>query len=116
MPDFSGYYALAQKSREGSVIGRQLNFYGGLRWRFEEHILNERGRIDRIALVRTEKDLTRRNDHAWSMEDRSTKACPWRHNLTAAVVAFRTAKALKSNPESRSKIDTFCWQNSTLFN
>jgi len=32
------------------------------------------------------------------------------------VVAFRTAKALKSNPASRSKIDTFCWQNSTLFN
>jgi hypothetical protein len=69
--DCSGYYALARKSNDGSVIGRQLDFYGGLRWWFEEHILNDRSCIDRIALVRTEKDLTRCNDHTWSMEDRS---------------------------------------------
>jgi len=48
-----------------------MDFYAGLRWRFEEHILNDRGRIDRIALVRTEKDLTRCNDHTWSMKDRN---------------------------------------------
>jgi hypothetical protein len=37
-------------------------------------------------------------------------------NLTAAVVSFRTANALKSKPARRFKIDTFRWQNSTLFN
>ena len=69
--DCSGYYALARKSNDGPVIGRQMDFYAGLRWRFEEHILNDRCRINRIALVRTEKDLTRCNDHTWSMKDRN---------------------------------------------
>jgi hypothetical protein len=37
-------------------------------------------------------------------------------NLTAAVVSFRTANTLKSNPARRFKIDTFRWENSMLFN
>ncbi len=115
MLDRSGYYALARKSNEGVDIDRQLNFFGGLRWRFEEHIPEPRRRIDRIAIVRTEKDLTLRDDHTWSVEERNTFSCPWHHNLTAAVVSFRTAKALKSNPASRYEIDTFRWHNSTPF-
>ncbi len=33
-------------------------------------------------------------------EEYNTYACPWHHNLTAAIVSFRTAKALKRNPGS----------------
>ncbi|MCB1328747.1 MAG: hypothetical protein KDK28_04485, partial [Maritimibacter sp.] len=37
---------------------------------------------------------------------------PWHHNLTAAIVSFRTAKALKTNPGSTYDIKTFRWRNS----
>ncbi len=113
--DRSGYYALARSSAENGPKERQLDFYGGLRWRFEEHIPEARRRIDRIALVRTRDDISLRPDHTWTDEELNTYACPWHNNLTAAVVSFRTAKALRTNPASRYEIDTFRWYNSTEF-
>ena len=115
MLDRSGYYALARKTPDGTAIDRQLDFFGGLRWRFEEHIPQDRRRIDRIALVRCEKGLTLRDDHTWSIEEHNTYACPWHHNITAAVCSFRTAKALKTNPGSTFEIDSFKWHNSAAF-
>jgi len=112
--DRSGYYALARQ-RDDGLKDRQLEFYGGLRWRFEEHIDESRCRIDRIALVRTRKDIALRPDHTWSEEELNTYSCPWHHNLTAAIVSFRTAKALRVNPASRFDIDTFRWHNSAPF-
>ena len=112
--DKSGYYALARDAEDGPK-DRQLDFYGGLRWRFEEHIDEGRRRIDRIALVRTRPDIEFRADHTWSDEELNTYSCPWHHNLTAAIVSFRTAKALRVNPASRFDIDTFRWHNSVAF-
>ena len=37
-------------------------------------------------------------NHRFNDEEYNTYACPWHHNLTAAIVSFRTAKALKRNP------------------
>ena len=37
---------------------RQLDFFGGLRWRFEEHVPPARRRIDRIALFKAKPGLT----------------------------------------------------------
>jgi len=34
--DKSGYYALARKAKDDHYEERQLDFFGGLRWRFEE--------------------------------------------------------------------------------
>lgn len=115
MLDKSGYYALARTAKDGTTLERQLNFYGGLRWRFEDHIPEERRRIDRIALARTTPGLTLNEDHTWSIPEYNTYACPWHHNLTAAIVSFRAAKALTTNPASRHAIDTFRWHNSTAF-
>ncbi len=112
--DKSGYYALARHDEDGPK-DRQLDFHGGLRWRFEEHIEEIRRRIDRISIVRTQKGLRFRDDHSWSDEELNTYSCPWHHNLTAAVVSFRTAKALRSNPASRFDISTFRWHNSVPF-
>lgn len=112
--DRSGYYALACHDEDGPK-DRQLDFHGGLRWRFEEHIDEVRRRIDRISIVRTRKGLRFRDDHRWSDEELNTYSCPWHHNLTAAVVSFRTAKALRSNPASRFDISTFRWHNSVPF-
>lgn len=116
MFDRTGYFALGRK--QPVVDGyeeRQLDFHGGLRWRFEEHIPADRRRIDRIALFRAEKGLRVTGDHRFNAEEYNTYSCPWHHNLTCAVASFRVAKALARNPISRDRIDSFLWHNSTAF-
>ncbi|WP_090848499.1 glycosyltransferase family 2 protein [Paracoccus alkenifer] len=115
MFDRTGYYALGRPDRQGGFRERQLDFYGGLRWRFEEHLPPDRRRIDRIALFRTEKTLRLLPDHRLSVEEYNTYACPWHNNLTAAVASFRVAKALARNPGSREHIRDFTWRNSVPF-
>ncbi len=115
--DKSGYYALARNdpANHNYPKERQLDFFGGLRWRFEEHIPSARRKIDRISIFRAKKGLRLRPDHTFSDEEYNTYACPWHHNLTAALCSFRTAKALKSNPGSTFDIPTFRWHNSIPF-
>ncbi len=113
--DKSGYYALARNGPDGHPRERQLDFFGGLRWRFEEHIPPSRRKIDRIALFRAKKGLRLRDNHTFNDEEYNTYACPWHNNITAAIVSFRTAKALKSNAGSTFDIPTFKWHNSTGF-
>ncbi len=115
MLDRTGYYALTRTDENGTPSARQLDVYGGLKWRFEEHIPEHRRRIDRIALVRTAPGLKLRADHTWSDAELNTYACPWHNNLTAAIASFRTAKALRTNPSSRDVIHSFAWHNSTRF-
>jgi hypothetical protein len=112
--DQSGYYALARHDGP-EPKDRQLDFFGGLRWRFEEHIEEHRRRIDRISIVRTKPGIQLRPDHTWTDEELNTYSCPWHHNLTASIVSFRTAKALRINPASRFEISTFRWHNSVPF-
>ncbi|WP_372887302.1 hypothetical protein [Shimia sp.] len=115
--DRSGYYALAREDAQNNHApkDRQLDFYGGLRWRFEEHVPYERRKIDRIALFRAKPGLRLRPDFTFDDEEYNTYSCKWHHNLTAAVCSFRTAKALKRNPGSRDAIATFGWHNSVPF-
>ncbi|MCU0827737.1 MAG: hypothetical protein MUE52_10110 [Tabrizicola sp.] len=116
--DRSGYYALARKdpARDWQPKDRQMDFFGGLRWRFEEHVPWHRRRIDRISLFRAKPGLRLQPDYTLTDEEMNTYACPWHHNLTAAVCSFRTAKALRTNPGSRHAIQTFRWRNSVPFN
>ena len=113
--DRTGYFALARNGENGPKE-RQLDFFGGLRWRFEEHIPKARRRIDRIALFQVKPGLTFRPDHTFDDEEYNTYACPWHHNLTATICSFRTAKALKLNPGSTYDIESFWWHNSVKFN
>lgn len=115
--DRTGYFALARPdpARDGAPKDRQLDFHGGLRWRFEEHVPADRRRIDRVSLFRARPGLELRPDHTLSEEEMNTYACPWHHNLTAAVASFRAAKALRANPGSRDEIASFAWANSTPF-
>ena len=115
--DRSGYYALARPdpANHNHPKDRQLDFFGGLRWRYEEHVPAARRKIDRVALFRARPGLRIRADHTFSDEEYNTYACPWHHNITAAICSFRTAKALKSNPGSTYDIDTFKWHNSAPF-
>lgn len=113
--DRSGYYALARQAERGPWPERQLDFFGGLRWRFEEHVPETRRRIDRVGLFRAIPDLKLRENHTFNVEEYNTYACPWHHNITAAICSFRTAKALMSNPESMYAVPHFWWENSTKF-
>jgi len=115
--DKSGYYALARPdpANHNHPRERQLDFFGGLRWRYEEHVPAPRRKIDRIALFRAKAGLELRADHTFNDEEYNTFACPWHHNITAAICSFRTAKALKSNPGSTFDIHNFRWHNATPF-
>jgi hypothetical protein len=115
--DRSGYYALARTdpARNWEPMDRQMDFFGGLRWRFEEHIPWARRKIDRISLFRARQGLRMAPDFTLNDPEMNTYACQWHHNLTAAVCSFRTAKALRTNPGSRQAIQTFRWHNSARF-
>ncbi len=114
--DEAGYFALARWDAEAAApLDRQLDFFGGLRWRFEEHVPWERRRIDRIALFRARKGLTLLGDHTLSDPEMNTYACPWHHSMTACVASFRAAKALATNPGSRAAIRGFRWDGSIRF-
>lgn len=117
MFDRAGYYALARPDPDnhGHPKERQLDFFGGLRWRFEEHVPMLRRKIDRIALFRAKRGLVLRSDHTFNDEVYNTFACPWHHNLTCAIASFRVAKALKFNPGSTYDVRSFTWVNSARF-
>ena len=113
--DKSGYYALARPDHYNNPKERQLDFFGGLRWRFEEHVPKAKRKIDRISIFRAQKGLQLREDHTFNDEEYNTYSCPWHNNITAAVCSFRMAKALKSNAGSTFEIQKFRWHNSTQF-
>jgi len=115
--DKLGYYALARPdpANHNHPKTRQLDFFGGLRWRFEEHIPVAKRKIDRIALFLAKPGLKLRPDHSFNDEEYNTYSCEWHHNITSAICSFRTAKALKRNPGSTFDIDTFRWHNSCKF-
>ena len=115
--DKSGYYALARTdpANHDHPIDRQLDFFGGLRWRFEEHIPEIRRRIDRIALFRAKPGLRLLADHKFNDAEYNTYSCAWHHNITLAIASFRTAKALKTNAGSTFDIDSFKWHNTVKF-
>ena len=112
--DATGHYALARQTGT-DYADRQLDFFGGLRWRFEEHVPWTRRRIDRIGLFRARKGLELQADHTFNIPEFNTYACPWHNNLTAAICSFRCAKALKRNPGSRAAIHSFTWRGSERF-
>lgn len=115
--DRSGYYALGRPdpANHNHPKDRQLDFFGGLRWRLEEHVPPARRKIDRIALFRAKPGLQMRPDFTLSDEEYNTYTCPWHHNITTAVASFRTAKALRTNSGSKQGIHTFLWRNSVPF-
>lgn len=115
--DKSGYYALARKdeAKNWAPIERQLDFFGGLRWRFEEHMPWARRKIDRVSIFKAKKGLKLAANFTFNEPEMNTFACPWHNNITAAVCSFRTAKALRTNPGSRFDIQSFRWHNSIPF-
>lgn len=113
--DRAGYYALPRIGAEDEHLDRQMEFYGGLRWRFEEFIPPASRRIDRVALFKACEGLRLGPDHLFNIPEYNTYACPWHHSPTAAIASFRTAKALRHNPGSKRAITRFGWRRSAPF-
>jgi hypothetical protein len=112
--DASGYYALTCW-KDGAVMDRQLAIYGGLKWRFEEHLPHTKRRIDRVSLFQAQKGLHLDENQLFNIEEYNTYQCPWHNSVTVAVCSFRTAKYLKSNPGSTFDVDSFVWAKSEKF-
>ena len=76
--DRSGYCALARPdiNNHNHTKERQLDFFGGLRWRYEEQVPLARRKIDRIALFKSKEGLKLREDHTFNDEEYNTYACP----------------------------------------
>ncbi|MBL4749447.1 MAG: hypothetical protein JKX71_02480, partial [Amylibacter sp.] len=112
--DGAGYYAL-QRFVEGEAQDRQLDIYGGLKWRFEEHLPYEKRRLNRVSLFKPEAGLEMDAAGYFNNPEYNTFACPWHHNTTITICSFRTAKSLKTNPGSTFEIDSFVWSKSVKF-
>ena len=96
-------------------LERQVNIFGGLRWRFEEHVPWQKRRLDRVALFQAVRGLKFQPDFTFKLPKFNTISFPWHHNLTAAVGSFWAAKSLRRNPDSRNAISSFQWSGSEQF-
>ncbi len=113
--DRSGYFATSRQDQWGNNLDRQLDFFGGLRSRFEEFVPATRRKIDRVSIFKAKQGLKIGADHTFNDEEMNTFACPWHNSPTASIASFRTAKALKRNPSSTFEIESFYWHGSEEF-
>lgn len=112
--DGAGYYGL-QRYMGGQPLERQLDIFGGLKWRFEEHTPYERRHLNRISLLKARPNITMDENGHLSDPELNTYSCPWHHSTTATICSFRTAKSLKTNPGSMFEINDFMWSKSVKF-
>jgi len=112
--DSSGYYAM-DRFVDGVSQDRQIEVFGGLKWRYSEHIPWESQRIDRVPFFKAQNGLTIDNQLRLSEPEMNTYSCPWHHNVTCAIASLRTAKSLRRNPGSSAVIDNFMWGQSIPF-
>ena len=113
--DRFGYYAEIRQDAQNVPLERQVNIFGGLRWRFEEHVPWEKRRLDRVALFQAVRGLKFQPDLTFKLPKFNKISFPWHHNLTAAVGSFWAAKSLRRNPDSCNAISSFQWPGSEQF-
>lgn len=112
--DASGYYAM-NRFVDGVPQERQIEVFGGLKWRYSEHVPWDRQRIDRVPLFKAQAGLELDTHFRLSVPEMNTFSCPWHHNITCAIASYRTGKSLLRNPGSAAVIDSFMWGQSIPF-
>lgn len=112
--DTAGYYS-ADRYDGPERLERQIDIFGGLKWRYAEHIPWERQKINRTALFRAANGLRLEDNGLFNEPEYNTLSCPWHHSLTAGVASFRVAKSLIQNPGSTFDIETLVWDQSEKF-
>jgi hypothetical protein len=111
MIDATGYYALARTDPDNhnSPKERQLNFYGGLRWRFKQYAPKTQRRIDRVALFLCKRRPQLQTDEAFNNPEYNTYTGAWHNSPSAAILSFGAAKALQVNAPNRFAHKGFQW-------
>ena len=112
--DKMGYFAL-DRFDGPDRLERQIDLFGGLKWRYSEHIPWERQRIDRIGLFRADPGVALGADYLLNSPELNTVNCAWHNSLTCAVASLRVAKSLLRNPGSAFEIGKFTWSQSERF-
>ena len=114
MLDSLGYYGQSRRDQFGPK-SRQIDVYGGLRWRFEEFIPWERRRINNVRLVKSAPDLILGDDFIFNQSEYETYQSEWHNSPSLAVCSFRATKFLLNNPGSRERLEKFKWPNSVKY-
>ena len=114
MLDSLGYYAQTRNDAFGPKP-RQIDVFGGLRWRFEEYIPWDRRRINTVRLFKTSTDLKLGDDFIFNRPEYETFQSEWHNSPSIAVCSFRAAKFLLDNPGSRETVQKFDWPNSVKY-
>lgn len=113
--DRLGYFALNRTGPNGEDLDRQMDVFGGLKRRFEQYVPRPRRRIERCAIFKSAPNLRLADDHMFNLAEYNTLTCPWHNSITTALMSFRAAKALRSNPGSQWEINSFMWHHSLQF-
>lgn len=114
--DATGYHMLDRRDPiTGTPLERRDEIRGGLRRRFGEYVPPDRADLGRTGLFRAARDLRMGGDFRFSDPEYDTISCPWHRNVTAAVASFRAAKALCTNPASRTVASRLVWEGSAPF-
>ncbi len=115
--DSSGYYAQTRldPDQHNFPKERQLDFFGGLRWRFDQYVPSTLRKIDRIGLFTSKPGLQLQPDDTFNDPEYNTYTGLWHNSPSAAILSFRAAKALRMNATSCVAIDCFDWPGSIPF-
>lgn len=106
--DAAGWYAFDHG-------GGAVEVYGGLGWRFEEHLPARELRVNRPALFRA-APLARIKPDLWFEEpEMNAVACPWHHNPTLALMSVRRTRRLLSSQGFAASGRSLLWPRSTRF-
>ncbi len=112
--DGSGYFS--QDRFDGPHrLERQKNIFGGLKWRYMQHIPWQRQRIDRVPLFKVSDSSVLSEDGLLEDPEQNTLESAWHKSLTGAVVSCRVAKSLRHNPGSQFDVGSFKWSQSQKF-
>ena len=97
-------------------VDRQIEVFGGLKWRMREHIPWDDLPAQRQCLFLAHARHKLRPDLRFEEAEMNTSHCPWHKSPTIAIASLRTARGLAHNPGSRAKVSKFLAPQSEEFN
>ena len=103
--DAGGYFSMAHQEN-GVTLDRQVDVYGGLRWRYSEHFSDEERIINQSSVFKVHSELDLYTPSRFNDAEYNTISCPWHNNVTICTVSFRAYKKLR---QERPDITNFKW-------
>ena len=108
--DSGGFYSMVH-TENGHPADRQIDVFGGLRWRHSDHFENHERVLNRNVLFKAHSELELAWDYRFNDPEYNTISCPWHHNVTICVASYWAYKRLTSD----DKDTDFTWFKSQKF-